>query len=246
MRPRGRPPMPSAMSKPSDPVGTTCTSGGAIPSPSRMMLPLPNCFSIVATVSSMALSRPASRSRTTGVVAGGGTTATGEVALPATVTRGASPADLSPGLVASLISVLSVAISRSFQRGHATQNVGRGTATGDALVQMNLIDRHAAQGPVGPGCQQRRGVDALARPARHPPQSDVRAKGAPPPLWRLVAAHRQALGQRLDDPGHLAQALGGIVDPDPDHLGILRRRERAQAAQLDLETRQRRQPLGQR
>ena len=45
-------------------VGTTLTSGGAIPSPRRMMLPLPNCFSMVETARSMALSRAASRSRT--------------------------------------------------------------------------------------------------------------------------------------------------------------------------------------
>src|SRR5450432_1339774 len=60
-RPRGTPPTPSAMSRPSEPVGTTLTSGGAIPSPRRMMLPLPNCFSMVETARSIALSRTASR-----------------------------------------------------------------------------------------------------------------------------------------------------------------------------------------
>jgi hypothetical protein len=38
------------MSKPREPVGTTRTSGAGISSPSRMMLPLPNCFSMVDTV----------------------------------------------------------------------------------------------------------------------------------------------------------------------------------------------------
>ena len=61
MRPRGRPPTPSAMSRPSEPVGMTCTSGGAVPSPSRMMPPLPNCFSMAETARSMALSRWTSR-----------------------------------------------------------------------------------------------------------------------------------------------------------------------------------------
>src|SRR6185295_1248111 len=49
------------MSRPSAPVGTTFTSGGALSSPRRMMLPLPNCFSIVDTARSIALSRWASR-----------------------------------------------------------------------------------------------------------------------------------------------------------------------------------------
>src|SRR5688572_28875564 len=67
MRPRGSPPTPRAMSSPSEPVGTTFTSGGAISSPRRMMLPFPNCFSMVETASSMALSRWVSRSRGNGV-----------------------------------------------------------------------------------------------------------------------------------------------------------------------------------
>ncbi len=47
-RPRGSPPTPSARSSASEPVETTATGAGSIPSPSRMMLPFPNCFSIPA------------------------------------------------------------------------------------------------------------------------------------------------------------------------------------------------------
>src|SRR6185369_7195874 len=45
-RPRGRPPIPSAMSRPSEPVETASTSYDADASPRRMTEPLPNCFSI--------------------------------------------------------------------------------------------------------------------------------------------------------------------------------------------------------
>src|SRR5579884_334755 len=61
MRPRGNPPTPSAMSRPSDPVGMTLISGAACSVPRRMMEPLPYCFSIVPIASSMALSRLGSR-----------------------------------------------------------------------------------------------------------------------------------------------------------------------------------------
>src|SRR6266487_3415022 len=57
MRPRGSPPTPSAMSRPSDPVGMTRTSGAGWSSPRRMIEPLPNCFSIELTASSIAFSR---------------------------------------------------------------------------------------------------------------------------------------------------------------------------------------------
>src|SRR6185436_7476991 len=46
MRPRGKPPIPSAMSSPREPVDTTSMSRVAIESPRRMTEPLPNCFSI--------------------------------------------------------------------------------------------------------------------------------------------------------------------------------------------------------
>src|SRR6185369_14037281 len=45
-RPRGNPPMPSAMSRPSEPVEIASTSYDAAASPKRMTEPLPNCFSI--------------------------------------------------------------------------------------------------------------------------------------------------------------------------------------------------------
>src|SRR5687767_10245898 len=44
------------MSSASEPVGTTLTSGAAWSAPRRMIDPLPNCFSIVLTARSMALS----------------------------------------------------------------------------------------------------------------------------------------------------------------------------------------------
>src|SRR5688572_3048753 len=49
MRPRGRPPTPSARSRPGDPVEMTL-SGPSVhsPSPSNMSAPLPNCFSTTA------------------------------------------------------------------------------------------------------------------------------------------------------------------------------------------------------
>src|SRR3954451_19697813 len=45
-RPRGSPPMPSAMSRPSEPVEMASTSYDAAASPRRMTEPFPNCFSI--------------------------------------------------------------------------------------------------------------------------------------------------------------------------------------------------------
>src|SRR5215470_1994214 len=56
-RPRGRPPQPRAMSSAKEPVGMTFTSGAGWSSPRRMIEPLPNCFSIVLTASSIAFSR---------------------------------------------------------------------------------------------------------------------------------------------------------------------------------------------
>src|SRR3954447_11643420 len=46
MRPRGRPPTPSAMSSPSEPVDTVSISTGFWPLPSRMIDPLPKARSI--------------------------------------------------------------------------------------------------------------------------------------------------------------------------------------------------------
>src|SRR5882672_5625977 len=46
-RPRGRPPTPSARSRPTEPVGTTAISATSPPA-SGMMAPLPNCFSMAA------------------------------------------------------------------------------------------------------------------------------------------------------------------------------------------------------
>src|SRR6478672_6617239 len=45
-RPRGNPPTPSAISRPSDPVEIAGTSAGASASPSFMIAPFPYCFSI--------------------------------------------------------------------------------------------------------------------------------------------------------------------------------------------------------
>jgi hypothetical protein len=69
-RPRGKPADAQRdVEARANPVGITFTSGGAIPSPRRMMLPLPNCFSIVDTATSIAFSRPGSRSRIAATVA---------------------------------------------------------------------------------------------------------------------------------------------------------------------------------
>src|SRR3954468_15486320 len=55
-RPRGRPPMPSAMSRAIEPVGMTFMATSGL-SPRRMTEPLPNCLSIWARAMSRALSR---------------------------------------------------------------------------------------------------------------------------------------------------------------------------------------------
>src|SRR5215218_4700247 len=55
-RPRGRPPMPSAMSRAMEPVGMTLMAWAGL-SPSRMTEPLPNCLSIWDRAMSRALSR---------------------------------------------------------------------------------------------------------------------------------------------------------------------------------------------
>src|SRR5262245_56904762 len=49
--------MPSAMSRPIDPVGSAGMSATCAPSPSFMMAPLPNCFSIWLNARSIARSR---------------------------------------------------------------------------------------------------------------------------------------------------------------------------------------------
>src|SRR5213080_44922 len=51
------PPIPRAMSRPSEPVGRQATSCASASSPSFMMAPLPNCFSIWLTARSIARSR---------------------------------------------------------------------------------------------------------------------------------------------------------------------------------------------
>src|SRR5947199_890047 len=51
------PPMPSAMSRPSEPVGSAGMSPARAASPSRMIAPLPNCFSIWLSARSIARSR---------------------------------------------------------------------------------------------------------------------------------------------------------------------------------------------
>src|SRR6185312_2450440 len=52
---RGKPPTPSAMSRPSEPVDTTCRSFWTWASPIFMIEPLPNCFSIWANAAASAL-----------------------------------------------------------------------------------------------------------------------------------------------------------------------------------------------
>jgi hypothetical protein len=131
---------------------------------------------MVETVSSIALSRLASR----GIGAGAGATAaTGTAAAPADTitgfpeagaavaladttagfpeaeTRAPSPADFAEAdddaaLVDSLVSLFSVAMGRSFQRGGATQDVSRGITTGDALVEMNLVHQNLSERALGP------------------------------------------------------------------------------------------------
>ncbi len=66
-RPRGRPPTPSAMSSPSDPVEMVSISTGFSPLPSRMMEPLPKARSIWESAASNAfvLSTETPSSRTT-------------------------------------------------------------------------------------------------------------------------------------------------------------------------------------
>src|SRR5215475_9010565 len=53
-RPRGRPPMPSAMSRPSEPVDTVSTSIDCMFLPSRMIEPLPKLRSIWESAASRA------------------------------------------------------------------------------------------------------------------------------------------------------------------------------------------------
>ena len=48
-RPRGTPPTPRAMSSAIEPVGIVSTAMRLEASPSRMIAPLPNCFSMCAT-----------------------------------------------------------------------------------------------------------------------------------------------------------------------------------------------------
>src|SRR5215472_2958461 len=54
IRPRGKPPMPSAMSRPSEPVGITSVSAAASREPSFIIEPLPNARSIWPSAASRA------------------------------------------------------------------------------------------------------------------------------------------------------------------------------------------------
>src|SRR4051812_889183 len=67
MRPRGRPPTPSAMSSPSEPVDTVSISTGFWPLPSRMIDPLPKARSICDRAASRAfvlsMDEPSTRRR---------------------------------------------------------------------------------------------------------------------------------------------------------------------------------------
>src|SRR5579864_9181235 len=56
-RPRGKPPTPRAASNEIDPVGITAMGTIASFDPKRIIEPLPNCFSICETASSIALPR---------------------------------------------------------------------------------------------------------------------------------------------------------------------------------------------
>src|SRR5581483_9530527 len=177
------------------------------------------------TVSSIALSRLASRGAGAGAAA---TAATGTAVAPAETTAGlptaAAPADTTTGLpeaaarapspadfaeaaveeeeddadalVDSLVSLFSVPMGRSFQRGGATQDVSRGITTGDALVEMNLVHQNLAERALGPGRQRRGHVARAPRPSRSAPDGDVRAKLAAALLPDV--ADRQLLGD-VDD-----------------------------------------------
>src|SRR6266851_175149 len=72
MRPRGKPPIPSAESTAMDPVEITETGTMASFEPSRKMEPFPNCFSIWLSVSSRARARSLSSIGGNLLVCGGG------------------------------------------------------------------------------------------------------------------------------------------------------------------------------
>src|SRR5262249_42879078 len=87
-------------------------------------------------------------------------------------------ADDADALVDSLVSLFSVPMGRSFQRGGATQDVSRGITTGDALVEMNLVHQNLAERVLRPGGQRGGHVARAARPSGRAPDGDVRAKWA--------------------------------------------------------------------
>ena len=66
MRPFGSPPTPSARSSDSDPVGQTSMFCGSRLSDMRMMAPLPNCFSMLASAMDNAFLRSSPSLRSTG------------------------------------------------------------------------------------------------------------------------------------------------------------------------------------
>ena len=66
IRPRGSPPTPSARSRPSEPVETTSMFCCSTPSAMRMIAPLPNCFSMLASAAFNAFLRSSPSLRSTG------------------------------------------------------------------------------------------------------------------------------------------------------------------------------------
>src|SRR4029079_13106858 len=111
------------------------TSGGAIPSPSRMMLPLPNCFSMVVTARSMALSRATSRSRT-------GALATSLASLASFASLLSLTSFMSR---VSLVSGVAMVVSLVAEGCPESQEVRRAFAAEAALVQVNLAHGRRAE-----------------------------------------------------------------------------------------------------
>src|SRR5262249_44012351 len=203
------PPMPSATSSPSEPVGSDAMSWARASSPSFMIAPLPNCFSIWLTARSIA------RSRFTSMAMSYALPRTVRPCFPGCATLPWPPPSLQHG--AWIFSA-----PHPPQRMAADRDVQGPGRTEAALVEDQLGGDPRAEVAVP------HRLDRLPQPApaarRAPPaEGQMAAKGARLRLEaerrrRLVAAGRERRGVR---------AAGR--DPGPDHAGAPEARKGAEA-----------------
>src|SRR5262245_33505269 len=200
------------MSSPMDPVGTVLMSATGCCLSSRMIEPLPNCFSIAPTARSMALSRSAA------------------LVLSAEL----------PGSFVVVFAIARLLVVRVFYRCGMTARGSRigfkrpGSdlrGLGTFLFHLTFEQHH----PVDPRISVRLFRHGSEKPAdvSRRLEPGQRHMAVPRSLLALEAEHA---GRALDLLHHLAEPRAPRrIQPGPDHARLLDRREPAEASALDLD-----------